>query len=852
MKRVIIFLTIVILLSCCENSNRQQQMILNELEYFEKQGANILVYSNRFTGIFNDEKTAGIEIIHHGIRTATGGAVRLSNTPEQWDLIPVIAEHNADLATNTIEATLRYEYYDFESRIVATSKSTGVEISVYLDKPVPTSLENKAGFNLEFLPSHYWGKKYVMDGRYGIFSRYAVGSTVARPNSEKTRQFNDYVTYDDRGTGQFVDPVPLETGRTIILAPDCPESMVKITSPEADISLYDGRMIAQNGWFVVRSLLPPNKTGKVLSWTIEPNAVPGWVREPNIGFSQVGYIPAQKKVAVIELDKKDTPLSNATLFKVAEDGMISETFSGRIVPWGDYYRYHYVKFDFTPVTTPGIYFIKYGEHQTNTFLIDNKVYDNITHATTDVWFPVHMEHMLVREAYRVWHGNPFKDDALQAPVLNLPHFDGYMQRTTHPKYKPFDRIPGLNVGGWFDAGDYDIQTGTNMNVLLNHIYIWENFKPTRDHTFIDQKTRFVEIHRPDGIPDILQQIEHGTLQIVAQAENIGWMGRGIIAPLLSQYHHLGDAVTQSDGLLYNLKLDPYQLSTDGLTSGRQDDRWVFNDRNPGTDINGAAVLAAACRALKGFNDDLSARALKEGLRLLKEGVELQNTTRSTTQTPPAAGRMGAGVELNANLQFYITTGEKQYADRFEELIWPALESNVNINIPVALHAVPHMGTAFKDRLRPFILQYKVYIDEFEESTPYGVPVGIGNWAGTDGVSMFGNNCYYAHLYFPEIVGPEYVLKALNFLFGCHPYHNLSFVATGAAAANKNVFYGQNRADFTFIPGVVAPGPLFFKPDFFENKDDWPFLWAQNEGTKLGAIMFVHLGKAAQDIVTKGL
>ena len=69
--------------------------------------------------------------------------------------------------------------------------------------------------------------------------------------------------------------------------------------------LFDGRMLAQNGWFVVRSLLPAGKTGKVLTWTVTPNTIKDWVREPNIGFSQVGYIPSQQKVAVIELDKKD-------------------------------------------------------------------------------------------------------------------------------------------------------------------------------------------------------------------------------------------------------------------------------------------------------------------------------------------------------------------------------------------------------------------------------------------------------------------------------------------------------------------------------------------------------------------
>ena len=106
----------------------------------------------------------------------------------------------------------------------------------------------------------------------------------------------------------------------MLLAPDTPERMVKITSQDADLMLFDGRMLAQNGWYVVRSLLPSGKTGKVLTWTVEPNAIEGWIREPNIGFSQMVYLPAQPNVAVIELDKKDHPLSKASIYQIKEDG----------------------------------------------------------------------------------------------------------------------------------------------------------------------------------------------------------------------------------------------------------------------------------------------------------------------------------------------------------------------------------------------------------------------------------------------------------------------------------------------------------------------------------------------------
>ncbi len=841
MKRLS-FLSLVLLLLAACSSEPNQDLVLNDLEYFETQGVNVLVYSNLFTGGFNDEKTAGIELIHHGVRTAQGGAVRLSNTPEQWDLVPEIPTRTVDSVSNTIEATLRYNDYDFDSRVVVAAKGKGVEISVYLDKPLPESVEGSAGFNLEFLPSQYWGKTYLMDGCINRFSRYVAGNTTTRPNSEKPKQFKGYVTSDDRGTGKFIDPLPLETGRTMLLAPEDPERMVKITSADADIMLFDGRVLAQNGWYVVRSLLPAGKTGKVLTWTVEPNAVKGWVREPNIGFSQVGYLPSQQKVSVIELDKKDKPLAKASVYKVGDDGTATEVFSGKIASWGDYYKYHYVKFDFSSVQTPGIYYIQYGDFKTNNFIIEDNVYDWITDATSDVWIPIHMNHMFVNEAYRVWHGEPFKEGYLQAPP-NTDHFDLHGQGpTTDSKYKALETIPGLNIGGYFDAGDFDIETGSNIFVVQNFVQTWEYFKPLRDQTFIDEKQRYVDLHRPDGTPDILQFIEHGTMNLVAQAEIIGHMAQTLSNSVLDNYHHLGDAASITDGLPYNPNLGPYEVARDGKSSGVKDDMWAFTSRNPGLDLRAAAMFAATSRALKGYNDDLSERALKQSKRLLKESTEL------LANLPEDRRGRGRGADMGTNLQLYISTGEQQYLDKFQELLWPALDSNVSFSILTALHAIPHMDASYKEKLRPYVLKYKEYIDGLEKDNPYGVPIGLGNWAGSGGVVSFGTTVCFASKYFPEIIDASHAFKATNWLFGCHPYHNYSLVAAVGSARPKAVFYGNNRADFSFIPGNVAPGILFRKPDHFENYDDWPFLWGQNEGTIGGNTSYLIFGSAFKNLV----
>ncbi|MBR2229638.1 MAG: glycoside hydrolase family 9 protein [Prevotella sp.] len=887
MKKVLMFLTVLL---AAPSVSMAQDLQLNDREYFERQGVNVLVFSNSFNGGFNDEKNSGIEIIHHGVRTVQGGAVRLNNTPEQWDLVPRMTDRKVDRENGSIEVAMRYEKEalggadagfteDFDSRVIVTAKGKAVEIAVWLDKPVPEKLAGEAGFNIEFLPSQYWLKTFTMDGRLGRLPRYATSQTITRPNSEKPRQFKGFKTYDDRGTGRFIDPLPIETGHSIVMATDDPGRMVKITS-DAELKLFDGRMLAQNGWFVLRSVLPKGKTGKVITWTVEPNAIPGWIREPNIGFSQIGYTPEQPKVAVIELDKLDTPQTVAKLMRINADGTTTQAFEGAVTSWGPYFKYNYVKFDFSAVKEPGVYFIQYGKTKTNDFLIDAHVYDKITDATTDVWVPIHMNHMYVTEGYRTWHGEPFKEGYLQAPESD--HFDLHRQgATTDTKYKPLELIPGLNVGGFFDAGDFDIETGSNINVVQNFIRTWELFRPQRDETFVSQKQRYVDLHRPDGVPDILQFIEHGTLNLVAQAENIGHMASTLSNSILDNYHHLGDAASITDGLHYDPSLKPYEVSADGKRSGTPDDMWAFTTRSPQLDLRAATMFAAASHALKGYNDDLAERALTQSKRLMKEATELiaqHNASRDdefawldgTEQVNIANPRQQGAQpdkkrqkllersrknreqlgDMATNLMLYSATQEKQYLDNFAAQIWDALELRLSGNMQTALDAVPYMDEAYKEKLRPYVVKYEEYIKSFDTQNPYGVPIGLGNWAGVNMVLNFGITVNYAHIYFPDIVGKDEVYRVANWLYGRHPYHNYSFVAVVGATRPKQVFYGNNRADFSFIPGNVAPGLLFRRPDHFENYDDWPFLWGQNEGTIAGNTQYIIFGSSLKNIVAE--
>jgi hypothetical protein len=60
MKKMLVSLIVLLAVPA---TGLAQDLQLNELEYFERQGVNVLVFSNSFNGGFNDEKNSGIEVI---------------------------------------------------------------------------------------------------------------------------------------------------------------------------------------------------------------------------------------------------------------------------------------------------------------------------------------------------------------------------------------------------------------------------------------------------------------------------------------------------------------------------------------------------------------------------------------------------------------------------------------------------------------------------------------------------------------------------------------------------------------------------------------------------------------------
>lgn len=805
---------------------------LNDAEYFETRGVNILVFSNWYDGLFADSKISGIEIIQQGERTATNGDVRLSATPGQWDPIGRMVKRTVDARTGTIEALLEYPDHGFQYRIRAERSGDAVRLAVILDRPLPAALAGKAGFNLEFLPSAYMRKTLLADGRPGAFPLAPAGDMVA--GGERNAA-------SGRDIGPGAEPLPFATGQTIVLAPADPARRVTVRAETGTLALYDGRNQAQNGWFVLRSMIPAGKTGRVIEWTLSPNSVPDWVRPAVIGHSQLGYAPGQSKVAVIELDANAAPAATARLLRIGADGSAKEALAAPAVPWGNYLRYQYRRFDFSSVREPGIYQLDYAGTRTAPFRIASDLYDTAWHPSMDVYLPVAMDHMLVNEAYRVWHGDSHRDDARQAPV-NHEHIDLYRQGpTTDTQFQPGEHIPGLNVGGWLDAGDFDIRTQTQYAVIRSLVGIWEAHRPTRDQTLVDQKLRRVELHVPDGKPDILQQIEHGTLYLASMYDAVGYAVHGVVEPDVAQYTHLGDAASKTDGLVYDPAL-AFGERKDGR-SGTPDDRWVFTSKSTALNYGSAAALAAASRALRGYDDALADKALGLAKRVWAEEHSHAPNTFSHGNT---TGGWLPGEEFTAAVELLAATRDPQYAARIEAL-WPQIAPRFGQFAQEAVQALPWMPAAWRTQVEAAARAWKAAP---APANPYGVPITTGGWAGNGAVIRTGLTDYALHKAFPAITDGHGVFRALDYLHGTHPGSDISFVS-GVGTQSKEVAYGSNRADFSFIPGGVVPGVLILKPDFPENSENWPFFWGENEYVVDMGPSYVELVQAARSLLKPG-
>jgi endoglucanase len=873
-------------------------MTVTDKNYLNTQGFSVFLYDSTYHPVFVDQKNTAMEMILHGQRIATNGDVRLMPTPEQWDLVATLKGRHADKANNRLTADLAFPTFDLSYTLEVTAEPGGVKVTINLDKPLPEKLAGRAGFNLEFLPSIYMGKAYLVDGsKAGIFPRTPNDAMVkVMPLADEPKKAY-YLEDWDKAKG-YTQPLPFAEGKSITLGVDDALARVNVVSETSDLMLFDGRDRAQNGWFVLRSLIPSGKTTGAIVWHIRPDVIPNWTRPPMIAHSQVGYAPGFSKVAVLELDPKYSGPKTAKVLRLMEDGSYKQVFEGPITPSTPWLRYVYSKFDFTPVKEPGLYLIQYADQRTAPFPISNDAYANTWQDSLDHHIAEQMDHVSVREGYRIWHGASHLDDGRLAPVVG-EQFDGWNQATaTDGKFKGGDHIPGMNVGGWYDAGDFDLEEPAQLSVIQSLALAYRAFNLKYDELTVNEATREVEMHRPDGVPDTVQQVRHGAMLILAQFHAFGHSIRGTHEPDLRQYTHLGDGASKTDGRIYDPKLGPNEVKGD--YSGRPDDRWIFSNTNPFFQWNAVASLAAAADVLKGYDDALAKDCLETAIKTWNEekahptqnpnagglggaapagapgggvlaasqgaisggqaarngrnNASTPSAPTSTNPAPPPAASAGRNAFMVAQdwaaaLELTIAThGAEPYKSRLKELFPQVITpQQMGFRGWTAVRALPYLDASAKDQMRAAVKAYMAEQDKQLAATPFGVPPSQGTWGGSGAVVDMAIRMYFLHKAFPDLVGPEYTLRAVNYILGTHPVSSTSYVA-GVGTVSKMKTYSNNRADNSYIPGAVIPGYIVIKPDFPECIDDFGFLWFEDEAVVAGSASWVVAGNAADAII----
>ncbi|MCR5458519.1 MAG: glycoside hydrolase family 9 protein [Acetatifactor sp.] len=840
---------------------------LNEKELFQKGGVQITAFSDFYPA----GRQSGISVIMHGHRVASNGDVRFEPTPGQWQPVPKKLERNIDPKSQTVITTLAYPdvdahlkgfnpiiYPDFEFTYQVSAKADGdaVLVTVDLDRAIPEKYLGKLCFNLEFYPGDLFGKTWIMDDQQGIFPRQPNGPTISRESNFKNaghfegveegvtvKELVGMQDHEEMPRGYqpaLADDViakPYAEGHAFTACPEDPYRRMTIESKDVLLKLYDGRMNHNNGWFAVSSELPAGKAKGALTWRIRPNAVEGWKYPPVVQTSQVGYHPEQAKIAVIETDPAETfgadtdtqaegsdldscaegallnsRLPEAKLWKITAEGE-RESLCGNVELWGDFLRYRYYRFDFSKVKEPGLYFAEFRGARSAIFRIGKDVYDRgVWQPVLEYFLPVQMCHMEVREKYRLWHGHCHADDARMAPV-SRNHFDGYRQGpATLTRFQPGAVVPGLNVGGWHDAGDFDLRVESQSGECYILALAYEAFGTYYDCSTIDQRVHLVEIHQPDGKNDVLEQIEHGALSVVGGYKALGRLYRGIICKELRQYVLLGDPAGMTRGI-----------------QGDEDDRLVFTEENPWRELSTAAHLAATSRVMKDFNNTLS----KEALRAATELFLSSETGRKMVEGKVSVQEKGVFSKgmictgLQAAAELFLTTGDEIFLEALRENQEYFFEFAAEIGWVGARIADRINEEGFTERLRESLLSVKEKLEKDCESSPYGVPYRSMVYGAGWGLQGMAFRYYFLHKAFSDLFGKEFLENVLNFVLGCHPGSNTASFASGVGAKSMTTAYGLNRADWSYVPGGVVSGTALIQPDLPELLD-YPFLWQQAE------------------------
>lgn len=617
----------------------------------------------------------------------------------------------------------------------------------------------------------------------------------------ETFQNQRYLT--DQGEGIY----PAEYGAGTLaenlselqLLPDDPTRNLTLRSTSSSIGLSDGRQWGDQS-YVVAVALPLD--GSTLHFTLTPPPADPGPNPPAVRYSHAGYLPVGPKQAVLEIDWRDSFPNPAVRLERKTESGAQTVLTGEFVPVLQDFWKQFAVFDFSAVEESGEYRLVWAGGATDWFPIAPNIFENRWQNTLDFFFPFQMSHAAVDLGGGLAHAASTLDDAVAVPPYTVGA-DGFISYEADGAagYVPLD------VGGWFDAGDYDLNVAAQAFVVHQLALAWEEFAPRRDLHGLDLANRRLNVRQPNGIPDLLEQIEWGTRWLLSMQAADGRVFVGVV----ESPDRYGETALPEE-------------MTDGIPNSG-DERWLFHDYHSDVNLKFVAATAAASRALRASNPQLAEQAWQAALRAWDYFQSHPEVYRETVYFyPRAEGR--EQMIAAAAIELYLTQPDPTYLRTLEQFIpyfenlptdWPAptigsQQSNFWYVPPFLARLYPHLpDSALKTSIRAALEDAADLLNQLSAPVPFPF---MADWPYSDwgevGTYVSGiNEAYWLQKVLPDRIRLSDLFPAAYWVYGLHPVNDFTLVFGSGLPEPlyhySSILYVRFGSAPASVPGAVVPG-----------------------------------------------
>ena len=520
-----------------------------------------------------------------------------------------------------------------------------------------------------------------------------------------------------------------------------------------------------------------------------------------VRYSRIGYPVDGAKVVVLEWPKHASRPDDHLRLEGQDGAVIKEGRFGKTEQC-DYMQSKFASFDFTELKQPGEYRVVWS-HGAVEFPIRQSVFeDRLWAPTLDFFMPFQMCHADVDLGDLPDHRRCHLDDATRVPA-NFPGVDAFRSyECKGTPYKAGQAVPCAN-GGWHDAGDCDVNINAQSFTVWILSLAYEEFGIDRDVGALDVEAQAYTAGKPDGVPDIVQQIEWGALWLLSMLQPDGRTFVGVVAQ--PQRYSLGGK--------------KWSEATDNQP-GTGDERHLYVDYHADLQLMQATGLSAASRALAKARPELAKKCL-EGARKAFEYFRTHKEVyrRTVYFNPHRKGRDGAVAAALAEL--YLTTRDPAYLRQLEDMgqtirelsfSWPHISSTTASTywyappVLARLHGVLAEG-ALKEAVMATCRRAAESQAGQEAPRPWPFHYWhFGKWGNNSACVVRAFDAYWLGKVVPDVFSAADALRSMLWIYGLHPLNDRVFVSGIGWPGPQHIHSGQIMALFGREPGTV-PGAL---------------------------------------------